>query len=161
MKKIIIVLMTIVVCLSLGCEKKQKKNEIKQKEVGGWKTDITSKIYNMDEETKNIFENATKNETVKYTPVALLATGVVSGTNYMFLCTVSKNSENKTKTYKIVVIYNNLNNEASISSVTDFDFKKYINKNIKDNKANLTGSFEVYIPGKPIMIDEAGELPII
>ena len=80
MKKLLTVLMTIIVCLSLGCEKQAKKKEIKQKEFGGWETDITSKISEIDYKVRNIFDEATKNKPLKYTPVALLGTQVVSGT---------------------------------------------------------------------------------
>ena len=70
-----------------------------------------------------------------YEKVALLATQLVSGTNYMFLV---KNNEE----WKIVVVYNTFDNKSEIKSVKPFNIDKYKTNNTI-NIDNIVGSWKV------------------
>ena len=89
----------------------------------------------MTEEEKT-FKDA-NNSNLDY--VALLAKQVVAGTNYMFLC-------NDDTSYKIVVVYNNLDGVSQITSINDFDPTKYVNKNYELDNEELSGGWYVEIP---------------
>ena len=96
MKKIVISLLLVVLCLStVGCGKKEKNVIL----LDGWDVDLSAKELEMPKDAKDAFTRANKK---KYKLVALLATQVVEGTNYMFLV-------KDAVSYKIVVVYNNLN----------------------------------------------------
>ena len=56
---------------------------------------------------------------VKFTPVALLATQIVSGKNYAILCKATPATLDPTTTLKIVIVYEDLNGNATITGVRD------------------------------------------
>lgn len=86
--------------------------------VGGWSVssmDIT-------DAHKELFKKAQETLTgAVYTPIALLGTQVVAGTNYRFLCyrEASVSELNAEPVYAIVVIYEDLKNNASITEIKD------------------------------------------
>ena len=86
---------------------------------GGWTVAndpaITDDINNIFYQALNNFQTGTI--TVSYTPVALLGTQVVAGTNYAVL---SKASEiNKGTSWVIIYLYQDLENNASVIRVAD------------------------------------------
>ncbi len=86
--------------------------------VGGWSVssmDIT-------DAHKELFKKAQETLTgAVYTPIALLGTQVVAGKNYRFLCykEASVSEQNAEPVYAIVVIYEDLKNNASITEIKD------------------------------------------
>ncbi|MBQ9872142.1 MAG: hypothetical protein IJM27_09445 [Eubacterium sp.] len=86
--------------------------------VGGWSVssmDIT-------DAHKELFKKAQETLTgAVYTPIALLGTQVVAGKNYRFLCykEASVSELNAEPVYAIVVIYEDLKNNASITEIKD------------------------------------------
>ena len=87
-------------------EKRDGKNN-----VGGWKTAENNEV---TEEQKKFFKEATgKLNGYFYTPVALLATQVVSGTNYVFLCKSTIEGHKASQTMKFTYIYVDLQGNAS------------------------------------------------
>lgn len=86
--------------------------------VGGWSVssmDIT-------DAHKELFKKAQETLTgAVYTPIALLGTQVVAGTNYRFICyrEASVSELNAEPVYAIVVIYEDLKNNASITEIKD------------------------------------------
>lgn len=88
--------------------------------VGGWSVssmDIT-------DAHKELFKKAQETLTgAVYTPIALLGTQVVAGKNYRFLCykEASVSELNAEPVYAIVVIYEDLKNNASITEIKDFE----------------------------------------
>lgn len=140
MKKILfIILIMSFGILTIGWEK--NKNNSKE-----WKIDITDSKQLLGEE-EQIFEKAISNYDKKLDYVSLLATQVVSGTNYMFLCKDEKG-------YKVVVIYHDLEGNSKVTKVSDFNPIKYINKENDLNKENLSGGWYVNVPAKPMMLPE-------
>lgn len=133
MKKIVISLLLVVLCLStVGCGKKEKSVIL----LDGWDIDLSAKELEMPQEAKDAFTRANKK---KYKLVSLLATQVVEGTNYMFLV-------KDDVSYKIVVVYNDLNNKSTMTKISNFEFRKYVNENIEANSEELDGAWNVYIP---------------
>ena len=140
MKKII--MFSLVVCLCLvGCGKKSSpSNEL----VGGWSSNTDIKAVNIPEDASKAFTSATAEYTgMTFEPIALLGTQVVSGTNYMFLCKGTTVTANPTTSLKIVVVYNDLDNKSSVTAVKDFDYTKYVSKDIPTNTEQLSGGWTV------------------
>ena len=86
--------------------------------LGGWQ--VTEYVKVTDEHVE-IMKNALEGFTgASYRPLAFLATQVVAGTNYRFLCqmiTLGTASENK---YAIVEVYRNLQGKAEIKDIYTF-----------------------------------------
>ena len=82
----------------------------------------------------------------KLTFVAYLGEQIVSGNNYMFLC-------ESNGIYKIVVLYVDLAGNSSFTYVNDFDFNKYVNKNIEPKVENNVGGWDVRIPGRAVVLE--------
>ena len=123
--------------LLVGCNGNNKK-------VNSWDIDLVDKQAIISSEAMDVFNSVNDN---KYQVVALLGKQVVAGTNYMFLC-------KDDNSYKVMVVYNNLENKASITSISDFDVTKYTNENISNNYGNLSGGWYVDVPSKGVMLDE-------
>ena len=142
MKKILLVLL---LCLCVvGCGKKTEKKEEKREEnlSGGWDIATEFETY-IPMDAAELFYKATNNESEQVFPIALLGKQVVSGTNYMFL--VQKDNE-----YYVYVIYENLENELSITKKTKFELTKYTNENkALDSKASV-GGWKVVVPEEDI-----------
>lgn len=142
-KKIILGLFVICLLFTVsGCRKttqKEKKNEI----TGGWKILLTDKELSMPKEAKNAFLKATKDyKKLKLDLVALLGEQVVSGKNYVYLAKGYQEEKSKS-TYKIVIVYKDLKNNASITKVKNFDYTKYVNRNIKSNYEKTSGGWYI------------------
>ena len=84
---------------------------------GGWTTAedpaITDDLNNMFWQAMDSYQTGTI--TVAYTPVALLGTQVVAGTNYAVLCKASE--INKGTTWVIVYLYQDLEQNASVLKI--------------------------------------------
>lgn len=156
MKKYLIGLLAIILCLTVvGCGK--EKEEEKEKDeivVGGWEVVLTDKEVSMSEEELEIFNKAKENYAeLKLEPVVLLGSQLVAGTNYMYLAKGYKDDESN-KEYKIVVVYNDLQGNASVTSVNDFDLTKYAGQELPKKYAKGVGTWEVRGTGKPGMLED-------
>ena len=88
---------------------------------GGWSMPKDTKI---TEEHKKLFEKACETLTgATYTPIAFLGSQVVAGTNYRFLVKMEPSVQdlNGKATYAIVVIYEDLKGNASITETKESD----------------------------------------
>ena len=84
---------------------------------GGW-SETGSPV--MTEEAKAAFQKATEGLLgVSYTPVALLSTQVVAGTNYRILCEATVVYPGAEMHYVVMTIYEDLQGNASILSISD------------------------------------------
>ena len=141
-KNILLGLVLITLCIfATGCGKKEENKK-------DWKVDIASKEITMDEKLLKVFNDATKDSSKKYEAIALLGTQVVAGTNYMFLAVEDNTS------YKILVIYKNLEGKSSLVSTSDFDFTKYVNENFQLEATEEVGGWNVEVPEKAMTIPE-------
>ena len=120
--------------------------------LGGW-TLTPDLSVSLTEEDKAIFDKAMEGFTgVGYEPAAVLATQLVSGKNYAYLCKVTPVTSKPIPHWAVVVVYQDLQGEASVSKVTEIDLT---NLNVKDNvdAAAAVGAWEITLPGgKPIMM---------
>jgi hypothetical protein len=161
MKKIFVGTLVLLCLLTVACKKKGESEVDKTPEpaiVGGWETVLANQANDIDEETVNLFNNAK----AKYTGlnldlVALLGKQVVAGTNYMFLVKAYKPGEDDKVSYKIVIVYHDLEGNDTISKVNDFDYTKYTNVNIDANNEQLSGGWNVESSGRPYTLFEDGE----
>lgn len=143
MKKIGILVLIGMVCLSLtGCK---KENKTKEK----WNIDMPKEEYSLEPDLVAIWNRAMKDHPEKkLKPIALLGKQVVAGMNYMFLC-MDEDS------YKVVVIYNNLEDQSSLTSVKDFDVTEYVNENKESKTDEITGGWTTEIPDTLNALDES------
>ena len=94
----------------------------KEKETdGGWETAEDGEITT---ELQELFDKAMEElEGVNYTPVKLLETQVVSGTNYKFLCDATVVSPDAETKQMIVTIYQDLQGNVEILDIQDAEQK--------------------------------------
>lgn len=144
-RKILISCLILLMLVVTGCGKKE---EDWKPLVAGWETDLTDKQVSVDEDIKKVFDKAVKSyEDDELEMVALLGKQVVAGTNYMFLC----KNEN---VYKIVIIYNDLENKSTVTSVKDFNYSKYTNEDISYKNEDIVGGWYTDIPDKETKLDD-------
>ena len=126
MKKNIFLLL-IICLLFTGCI-----NNKKQKEIIDYTTNEIND--NAEDELLNIFNTAKEDYDLEF--IAPLGEQVVAGKNYMFLSLSNG-------IYEIVVIYQDLQGNSKVTNIKDFDYSKYINKNIEPDNNNLSGGWYV------------------
>lgn len=148
----LIVLIMMISITMVACTKEEEKNT---PVVGGWEIVQASQVNTMDENTIKYFETAKKEyKELELELINVLGEQVVAGKNYMYLAKGYKKGKEADATYKIVVVYKDLEGNVSLTSVKDFDFSAYTNTDVVDKSKDVTGGWEVEIPGKPIMLEE-------
>ena len=145
-KKLLLCMSLLFVCVLLvGCE--EKKKEEKEPVDGGWSTVLEGNKQLLEDKVQTAFDKAVTDANKDYEAVALLGKQVVAGTNYMLLV------KDKTS-YKVIVVYNDLEDKAHISKVSNFNINKYVNEDISKDSTEVVGGWEVEVPGKGIMLEE-------
>lgn len=114
MKKMIAMVLALLMIVSLaGCARQQATS------VGGWTPAEGAKI---SEEAQAAFDKAMEALVgVNYTPVALLATQLVSGMNYCLLCEAAVVYPDAQPYYALVYIYRDLQGNAEIKKIVRLD----------------------------------------
>lgn len=128
------------------------------KAVGGWKinTDAASLL---TEDEAAIFEKA---ETTlaggAYTPIAVIATQVVAGTNYAFLCLGAPEEPEDLAAWYIVTLYNDLSGDVTTLSIRELDLTDIADSDSAYNPA-FVGSWTPNGPSEeePVLPDDAQE----
>ena len=121
MKKLISIMLVLVMSLCLVCVHAEEGEEVPMAGTlaGGWAVAedqaITDDINNLFWQAMESYQTGTI--TIAYTPIALLGTQVVAGTNYAILCTASE--INAGRSLVIVYVYQDLEGNASVLSVAD------------------------------------------
>ena len=118
---------------------------------GGW-TLPDSVTGSMSNEAGDAFEAALRDyKDEPLIKIQELGSQVVSGANYMVLCTDAP----KTK-WEVAVVYNDLSGKASITKVTPFDLGKYAQEDAGEaGEQGLAGGWTIYEDPS----GEAAELP--
>lgn len=129
------------ILLITGCNKSDEPSEI----VGGYTLDMATEVVaKMPKNAASAFEKATSNYTgLSLNAVALLGSQVVSGTNYMYLCSSTTVTEKPVSAYKIVVVYVDNKGNADIKSVNDFNIDDYTDKDISVSDEQMEGAWSV------------------
>lgn len=90
--------------------------------LGGWQVYEEIVAPKLTEDSKKAFENAMKEYTgMELEPAALLATQLVSGTNYLYLCKGQAVTQDPTAGWYMTVVYQDLQGNARITSVEEID----------------------------------------
>lgn len=139
-RKTTLLLSLLLACAMLcACTSKKKDETTSQAETldGGWQTgEFVTDI--LTDEQRTMFEKVTETLTgAAYEPAAVLATQVVSGTNYAYLAQSTPSTEmegNKTN-WSIVVVYKDLKGKLEITSIKDIDLTKIAKLKEADKKA--------------------------
>lgn len=153
MRKNLFILFLVVICLVVvGCGKKEEK-------AGGWQIDLDGVSLAFPNDASDAFNEAIEKQTEwQFEPLALLGTQVVAGTNYMFLCKYTPMDEAIDASYKVVVIYEDLEGVATLSQVRDFDVFQYAGKDIEETSEMLMGGWTVNTSTLDAKVrDEVGE----
>ena len=118
--------------------------------LGGW---TTFDAYNelLTDEESEIFAKAIEGLTgVGYTPIRVLATQVVSGTNYAFLAQGTTVTADPQVDYYIITIYKDLQGAEEIKATNKLDLTNLQTKEASTD--GTLGSWVVRSSGKPAMI---------
>ena len=95
---------------------------------GGWQIPEQITAAEIPEEAKNAFNKAVEGLTGNdLTPMALLGTQVVAGTNYAFLCRSKLVTAEPVESIQVVIVYEDLEGNATISSINNVDVSRYVN----------------------------------
>lgn len=115
--------------------------------VGGWETPEVARE-DLAEDEKEIFDKAFEGFTgVGYEPVCVLATQVVSGTNYAYLARATTVTAEPVSFFSIVKIYKDLNGNVELTSIADINLLDIATKENSDE--NLLGGWTITDTGKP------------
>ena len=118
MKKALVLILALLLLLALtACG--QKEEEAK---VGGWTLTEDAKL---TEEAQSAFDKAMEGLVgVNYSPVALLGTQLVSGTNFCFLCEAAVVYPDAQPYYAVVMVYQDLQGKAGVKNIVALDLGK-------------------------------------
>ena len=117
---------------------------------GGWTVNDSYNVLLADDEEK-IFEQAMEGLVgVGYTPIQVIATQLVSGTNYAYLASGTTVTANPETNYYVIVIYNSLDGNVEITSIKQIEIPDVKAKE-GDNQEAL-GAWEVRGSGKAGML---------
>ena len=112
---------------------------------GGWQLNEDSTATVLPERVQKAFDKATEQlEGNELVPVAYLESQVVAGTNYAILCRSTPVTEKPVTGYQMVILYQDLKENAKITKITDFDLADYVDTQ-KDQlpEENLSGGWTV------------------
>ena len=86
--------------------------------VGGWTPVVQEEAGKLPEDAQAAFDKVTEQlDGASYTPVALLSTQVVAGTNYCILCQITPVVPDPVPTWALVYIYADLQGNAEILNI--------------------------------------------
>ena len=120
MKKMIASMMAMLLVLTL-CMTTVSAEQL----MGGWEIPA-AEAGPLTEEAQAAFDKAMEKLVgAKYTPVALLATQIVAGTNYCILCQTTAVAPNAAPHWTLVYIYADLQGNAEIMNIYDLDVSLY------------------------------------
>ena len=93
--------------------------------VGGW-TPVESEAAVLPDDAQAAFDKATEGLVgATYTPVALLSTQLVAGTNYCILCQITPVVPDAVPTWNLVYIYADMEGNAEITNVWEIYVDKH------------------------------------
>ena len=114
--------------------------------VGGYTASDEAPTSTLTDHEQEVFAAATKELVgVTYTPVSTLATQVVAGTNYAFLCKGEVADAQGTTGWYLMVVYENLSGEAELTSAEQIDLADvHVTDETADGEA--VGAWAVVMP---------------
>ena len=140
-KRKLLALLMIVSLFSVTACKKVEKEDIDV--LGGWTVDTSTETLNLTSAAKKAFEDATEEyDGMSWEPIALLGTQVVSGTNYAILAKGTPTTFNATTSWKVVIVYSDLDGNSVVLSASDINIVDYTSDNEFDEET-LSGGWTV------------------
>ncbi len=124
MKKLMAILMAAMMMLTLALPvlAEEETASLGGNTLGGW-TVYSEDPTTIPEDAKECFDKALEGLVgCTYEPIALLATQVVSGTNYCLLCRCTVVTPDAPESFVLMYLYKNLEGECSILSIQDMTF---------------------------------------
>ena len=110
---------------------------------GGWTIPDVNDGAGLTDDDKATFEKALGAQAgMDFEPVAVLATQVVAGQNIAYLCKGTPTTQNPVTEWDVVVVYKDLQGEASITSVAPIDLTDIKTTNDSAN-SEAVGAWEV------------------
>jgi hypothetical protein len=112
--------------------------------VGGWEL-YDNEANALPGDVQAAFDKATEAYTGgELKPVAYVASQVVAGTNYMVLCETATTAGHPAPSYQMVVVYADLEGNAEITQIKEFDLTEYTDGNNTEISAEqLAGGWQV------------------
>ena len=112
---------------------------------GGWEIDTEAEAVELPEEVQAAFEKAVEQlDGNDLTPLAYFSKQIVAGTNYQILCRSLPVTENPIPKLQVVVIYADLEGNAEITNIADFNIADYTDNDGADLHAeDVAGGWEV------------------
>ena len=113
--------------------------------LGGWTLNGDVAAAALPQDAQEAFDKATEGLLGNdLTPVALLGTQVVAGTNYAILCKSELVTAEPVVSYQVAIIYRDLEGNAEIIDITDFNVAGYTEGDGADISAEtLAGGWQV------------------
>ena len=111
---------------------------------GGWDL-FDNEVNALPEDVQTAFYKAAETFTgSELKPVAYVASQVVAGTNYMILCETTTTTKEPETSYQMVVVYADLEGNAEITQIKEFDLTEYTDGNNTEISAEqLAGGWQV------------------
>ena len=139
-------ILALTACSSDESDENWTTEEVESSEIadGGW-TIAENAAADLPEDVQTAFDKAYEQFTGSdLKPVAYIASQVVAGTNYMILCEETTVSEEPVTSYKMVTVYADLQGNAEFTSISDFDYVPYTDReNMEMTPGNLAGGWSV------------------
>ena len=154
-KKLFILLMSLMMVFAFAAcgssseepaEEEQAAVETPEEAVsGGWEVDLETAAVELPEEVQEAFDKAVQQlDGNDLTPIAYFSKQIVAGTNYQILCRSLPVVENPIPKLQVVVIYADLEGDAEITNIADFNIADYTDNDGADLHAEeVTGGWEV------------------
>lgn len=112
--------------------------------VGGWTVFDDSTAYPIPDKAMDAFNRATDGYVgVGFKPIALIGTQVVAGTNYSILCLATPVVQNPVSHLAVVTVYEDVNGNATIKNVVDFNLGQIKDAETKAADPALVGGWAV------------------
>lgn len=149
MKKVLVLLLAILlISCFFACQNKnvnkvesESTKATESKISGAWKLNEKFNQQISDDDIKAFSKSMDTYNGFPLTPIVKLGTQVVSGQNMMFLCedTTSTNQ----RLLKVAIVYLDLEGNAIITKVVDFDIEDYVPKDEAKTNENIAGGWSV------------------
>ena len=126
-QRILTLLLAVLLLLVLGaCGKAEQKSEAPETGVsGGWAV-VPARAAPLPEDAQAAFDKAVAaQDDGAYTPVALLSTQLVAGTNDCVFCQVTPKEADAAPFWALVYIYADLQGNAELTNVYDLDIPRH------------------------------------
>ena len=163
MKRFVICLLVfaLALCAFTSCAKKNGENAPEPENIeqtpltGAWMNGYSA-VSALTEEEKGLITGALLDyDGLSFTPVAILASQLVAGTNYAYLCLGETVTNEPVLNWYIVTVYEDLSGTASVTEVKVLDLADI--KTVSQAESGLVGSWKAKKPQLSGVLTEESE----